>query len=371
MTLSFSADDLYLHRKVTEIKCPADATVAACTVRSVDRVNDCYRTSIWSVPLADGEPFQLTRGGGDTENSPRWSPDGKTLAFISNRSGSCQICTMPRTGGEAAQVGNFEGSVSDFAWFPDGKSLAIVSGVAVDPELRGQRSSEPVVSKACSPEVAWKLPYKSDGVGYLLGREVRLFRLDLATGEQVQLGEGHYDVLGFDVSEDGKCIAYSRTRGGRFAHCTELWCCDADGGNHRPLVQDLATVATPVWSPDGQWIVFTGARAEGEGQTTLWLHEVCSGRTSLFSTDAIEVAAGASPQWTADGQAVVFNQAFRGRHRIVRADLRNRTLQTLVAGDRQFGAFDCNGERLVYCIESPPSLARFGCANLVKRANVD
>jgi dipeptidyl aminopeptidase/acylaminoacyl peptidase len=353
MKTAFTVDDLYLHLKATEIDCAPDGSVAACTFRSVDRDNDQYQFAIWSVPLDGGAPIQLTKGSGNTDNTPRWSPDGATLGFISNRSGGLQIYTLARNGGEASQVGNFGGGVSDFMWFPDGKAMVVASGVAVDPELRGGRAAGAAAQKACSPEIAWKLPYKSDGVGYLLGREVRLFRLDLATGEQRQLSDGAFDVLGFDVSPDGRHIAYSRTRAGRFAHCTELWTCDAQGNDHRPLVQHLATVATPVWSPDGRWILFTGAAKEGEGETTLWLHEVATGRTALFGDEAIEVAAGCTPHWSSDGQAIVFSQAYRGRHRIVVGKLKDRTLTTLVAGDRQFGAFACSGERLVYTVESP------------------
>jgi dipeptidyl aminopeptidase/acylaminoacyl peptidase len=353
MKTAFTVDDLYLHVKATEIDCTPDGSLAACTLRSVDRDNDQYQFAIWSVPLDGAAPMQLTKGSGNTDNTPRWSPDGATLGFISNRSGGLQIYRLARNGGEASQTGNFAGGVSDFMWFPDGQSMVVASGVAVDPELRGGRAGGDAVQKACSPEIAWKLPYKSDGVGYLLGREVRLFRLDLATGEQRQLTDGAYDVLGFDVSPDGGHIAYSRTRAGRFAHCTELWTCDGQGNNHRPLVQHLATVATPVWSPDGRWILFTGAAQEGEGETTLWLHEVATGRTALFGDEAIEVAAGCTPHWTSDGQRIVFSQAYRGRHRVVVGKMEDRTLTTLVAGDRQFGAFACSGERLVYSVESP------------------
>lgn len=353
MRTPFTVDDLYNHIKATEIDFAPDGTVVACTFRSVDRDKDDYIYAIWSVPLDGRPPIQLTRGSAGTDNHPHWSPDGTSLGFISNRTGSFQIHTLPRNGGEATQVSSFAGGVSDFAWAPDGKSIVATSGVVVDADLRGARSTEAPRQNACAAEVAWKLPYKSDGVGYLLGREVRLFRLDLATGNQVQLTNGAFDVLGFDVAPDGQHITYSRTREGRFAHCTELWVCDAEGNNHRPLVQHLSTVASPVWSPDGQWIVFAGAEKEGEGQTTLWLHEVATGETTLFGSDSIEVAAGALPHWTEDGRAILFCEARRGRHRIVSATLKDRSLKTLVAGDRQFGAYTCWKDRLVYSVESP------------------
>lgn len=353
MPQPFTPDDLYLHRKATDIAIAPDGREAACTVRSVDRENDQYTFAIWRVPLDGGAPVPFTHGGGTTDNSPRWSPDGATLAFISDRTGSAQIHTIARDGGEAAAVAPFAGGASDFRWFPDGQSLAVVSGVAVDPDLRGARPQGPAPTRRCAPEVAWKLPYKSDGIGYLLAREIRLFRLDLGTGEQVQLTDGAFDVLGFEVAPDGGSVAYSRTRDGRFAHCSELWICDADGGGHRPLVQHLATVATPVWSPDGRWIAFTGAEKEGDGQSTLWLYEVATQQCSLFGDDGLEVAAGMTPHWTADSQAIVFVEAHRGRHRVVRGALADRTVVPLVGGDRQFGAFAHRDGHCVYTVDSP------------------
>jgi dipeptidyl aminopeptidase/acylaminoacyl peptidase len=349
----FTVDDLYLHLRVTELDCAPDGSEIAATVRSVNREENKYQFGIWSFAL-DGRPaLQLTQGTGGTDNTPHWSPDGNTLAFVSDRNGSPQVHTLARRGGEAVQVGNFGGGVSDLRWFPDGKSILVASGVSVDPDLRGDRPESPPANKTCAPEVAWKLPYKSDGVGYLLQREVRLFWLDVASGRQYQLTDGAFDVLGFDVSPDGKRIAYSRTRAGRFAHCTQLWLCDADGSGHRRLVEDLATVATPVWSPDGRYIAFTGARKEGEGQTTLWLYDCEAGSHELFSDEGLELAAAAAPQWNSDGTGLVFCQAWRGRHRLVRADLRTRAIETVVAGDRQFGVFGCSGDRFIYSVDSP------------------
>jgi dipeptidyl aminopeptidase/acylaminoacyl peptidase len=353
MRIPFTVDDLYLHIKATELDFAPDGMEVACTFRSVDRNKDDYQYAVWSVPLDGRPPVQLTNGSRDTDNSPQWTPDGTSLAFVSNRSGTTQIHTLARSGGEASQIGNFDGGVSDFAWSPDGRSMAVASGVTVDADLRGERSTSKPEKKTCSVEVAWKLPYKSNGVGYMLGREIHLFWLDVSTGNQVQLTDGAFDVESFDVSPDGQRIAYSRTRDGRFAHCTDLWVCDIQGKEHHALVQHLATVATPVWSPDGQWIAFTGAAQEGEGPTTLWLHEVATGQTALFSDDSIEVAAGTAPHWTEDSQGIVFSQAHRGRHRIVAGSLKDRSLRTLVAGDRQFGAFDCCKDQLVYSVESP------------------
>src|SRR5690606_4082383 len=120
--------------------------------------------------------------------------------------------------------------VSDLRWAADGRSLLLAVAVPVDPDWRGDRPQGRQPRQAgAQPEVAWKLPYKSDGMGFMLAREIHMFRLDVASGEHRQLTDGAFDVLGFCASPDGTQLAYARTRSGRFGHRTDLWLADAEG----------------------------------------------------------------------------------------------------------------------------------------------
>ncbi|HEY1231446.1 MAG TPA: S9 family peptidase, partial [Ramlibacter sp.] len=178
MSRPFTPDDLNLHRKVTALDCVPGVPIAAACVRSVDTGEDRYTSAIWLVPLAGGEPRQMTQGPW-LDRSPRWSPDGQQLAFVSPRSGSVQAHLLRADGGEARPCGQLEGGVSDLRWNAVGASLLVTSAVAVDPDLHGRPGVPPTERGAKTPEVAWKLPYKSDGIGYLLAREIHLFRLDV------------------------------------------------------------------------------------------------------------------------------------------------------------------------------------------------
>jgi dipeptidyl aminopeptidase/acylaminoacyl peptidase len=125
----------------------------------------------------------------------------------------------PADGSSAEQVGRFSESVMNLRWTPDGRGMIVTSAVKVDPDMRGQRSSRPPPTrKVGAPEVAWRLPYKEDGVGYLLQREIHLFALDVTSGQARQLTNGPFDVFGFDVSADGRHVAYTRGGEGRSAH---------------------------------------------------------------------------------------------------------------------------------------------------------
>lgn len=219
-TQPFSVPDLFLNHHVTEIQC--SAATAACTVKSVDAEQDQHVSCIWTFALDGSAARQLTRGPGQ-DSAPRWSPDGTQLAFISTRTGTSQVFVIDPAGGEARQVGAFPQGISDLRWFPSGTALLVCAAVEVDPDLRGARAlGRKPTQKKCRPELAWRLPYKEDGVGFLLQREFHLFRLALDCGERSQLTDGAFDVLAFDVSADGSQIAYARTREGRFAHCNDL-----------------------------------------------------------------------------------------------------------------------------------------------------
>jgi dipeptidyl aminopeptidase/acylaminoacyl peptidase len=225
----------------------------------------------------------------------------------------------------------------------------------VDPDRRGGRGGPPPQRKGPQPEVCWRLPYKMDGLGYTLKREIHLFEADIVSGESRQLSDGAFDVMGCDPSPDGGHIAYSRTREGRFAHRTDLWVCDSDGSGHRRLTDTLATVMPPVWSPDGSHIAFAGAEKEGDGRSLLWILEFASGNLSLARPEGEELEVGdpASLHWADDGGSLVLVRANRGRHEVVSIGVPGNELRVLVDGDRQFGAFGAAGEHFFFSVESP------------------
>jgi dipeptidyl aminopeptidase/acylaminoacyl peptidase len=350
----FQADDLYLHRKPLESHCVAGLDLAACTVRQVDRESNGYLSRIWVFPCDGSEPRQITQGPGSSDSSPRWSPDGRRLAFISDRAGGAsQAYVLEREGGEARQVTHFEQSVSSPRWHPDGRRLIVAVAMSVDPERRGARASAPPAARGNdAPEIAWRLPYKEDGLGYLLAREIHLWSVDTWTGERSRLSNGAFDVLAHDVSPDGRHIAYTRSREGRFAHASDLWICNVDGTRHERCTFGHAIVMQPSWSPDGRWIAFTGALEDGDAEPRLWLHDRETRDTRVLGD--VDVADPMSLTWLDGGRALLFVRAHQGCHQVVRMDVPNgRSPEVLVAGERQLGAFGCSGDRLVFSPECP------------------
>ena len=348
----FEVDDLYRHLVITEIQCSPTEEHAVGVVRSVDRANNTYQFKLWRFPLDGTAPAQLTFGPG-SDQSPCWSPDGKQLAFVSNRRGFAQIHVLEMGGGEARAVGELPGTPSGLCWTPDGLSLIATVATPTDPDLRGARSSEPQAPRGeDAPEVVWKLPYKSDGIGYLLAREIHLFRVDVASGAAQQLTDGPFDVLAHSVSADGGRIAYVRTREGRFAHEAEIWAGPATGiTGHQCLVNTHAHAMHPVWSPSGRYLAFTGSVLAGDAEVRLWLLDTTTGKTRQLG--AVEVALPESVHWVGDDEdGVVFVRAHRGRHHIARMALDGQ-LHPLLERDQQLGAFSWTRQHFAMAVHHP------------------
>ncbi|RYY57701.1 MAG: S9 family peptidase, partial [Comamonadaceae bacterium] len=204
----FEIQDLRLHRKIVAVDLVSAATAVAAAVREVDGDNDGYVSSLWLFPLDGGEARRLTHGPAQ-DSSPRWSPDAGTLAFLRAAGGSTRVHLLPVQGGEAAACGDLPGAPSSVRWTPDGRKLLVTASVPAHADrLQPPTEGGPAPKASSAPEVAWRLPYKSDGIGYLLARAIHLFELDPATGAHRQLTHGSYDVYGAAPSPDGRRIAY-------------------------------------------------------------------------------------------------------------------------------------------------------------------
>ncbi len=351
LSLSLSKTSTAIGR-VSELVAHPHGREVACTVRQVDRENDGYVSSIWSVPLDGSGPLQLTRGP-SLDRNPRWSPDGSTLAFLSSRAGTAQVHLLPAEGGEARSLGQLPGAVSDLRWLPDGKGLVVAAAVPVDPDWRGERPQGRAPGSA-GPRPRWRGSCRTRATAWATRwREIHLFALDIAGGEHRQLTDGPFDALAFGVAPDGRTLAYVRTRTGRTAHRADLWTCAIDGAGARQVTQDFATVMGPVWSPDGRWIAFTATLEEGDADSYLALLEVATGRVRRIGGPEMLVADPQAVYWEPDARAVLCARSLRGRHQVVRVPVAGDTVEALCARDQQLGGFAPCGDQLVVAVVHP------------------
>jgi len=123
-------DDLIRMHRISDAQVSPDGKWVAYTVATPDMEANRNASNLWMVATAGGEALQLTQSGHDT--SPVWSPDGKTIAFLSSRGGTSQVYLLSMDGGEAKQFTHLSTGADFVKWSPDGKTIAFTSSVYPD-----------------------------------------------------------------------------------------------------------------------------------------------------------------------------------------------------------------------------------------------
>jgi len=185
-----TVDDLFQIREVSDPQLSPDAQSVAYTVKTLLLKEDRPEERVWSVPTAGGDAIPMTAEGVSSSH-PRWSPNGKYLAFLSARNeGKTQVWLLNRSGGEAHRVTDTPQDVDNFVWSPDSARLVLILRDPSEEELAAAKTKDKEKEdtddkdkkpKTKKPWVIDRLQFKTDEVGYLDRRRAHLYVLDLAT----------------------------------------------------------------------------------------------------------------------------------------------------------------------------------------------
>ena len=271
-------DDYFRIQAVHDPQLSLDAKWVAYAVDTATLKTDKNETRIWMVPTSGGDSIPLTADG-VTSTHPRWSPDGKFLAFLSARhDGKTQVWLLNRLGGDAEQLTHTIQDVDDFAWSPDSRRLVLIlkdptsdelhapkdkSSSAANSPAAGDSQSDDKEKKSTKPWVIDRLQFNLDTVGYLDRRRTHLYIFDLDKKSLTQITSGDYDDSEPAWSPDSRLLAFTSNRSTPDPDATynsDIWTVDAsntDKGAHLTQVTTNPGADTsPTWSPDGQSIAY-------------------------------------------------------------------------------------------------------------------
>jgi len=359
MPRRMTPEDLLLLELAGDPQLSPDGRRLAFTVSSSNQKTNETRDQIFMVEAAaGGQPAPFT-GGKKSDRSPRWSPDGTRLAFLSDRSGKPQIWLIEAFGGEARQLTRFrDGVMSPPVWSPDGTRIAFTGEVG--PEgvpLEGDDEDESDLYKKYTKGVRriTRIHYKLDGVGFLEpDRHEHIFVITVAEElpKATQVTRGPWGHRSPAWSPDSRLLAVVATRREEDDYqplLVDVWVVDTAAPDTEPWSVTPGTyeLSSPVWSPDGNQIAFLGHPWEslrGYSSTHVYvvnrdgnhLRQVDRGWDHTFGACVIYDAPAPGDnqlRWTPDGTALISLGAEQGRQQVYAVDVESGSVTSLTLGD--------------------------------------
>jgi dipeptidyl aminopeptidase/acylaminoacyl peptidase len=374
-------EDLYELRVPTDLALSPDGRSVVFVVKIAAPGVDGYRSALWIAPTDGSAAARQLTVGSRNDTAPRWSPDGRMLAFLSDRAsvlqaggggskpgkaeapkeGGTQVWLLPfADGGEARQLTDLPRDVEGLDWSPDGKRLVVVSGArSAEPEKKPDRA--PNDPPAPDTRLIDTLQYQFNGTGFVHDKFSRLWLIEVASGDADLLTRGDHHDRDPRWSPDGRQIAFvsDRHRNADLGWRTDIYLATVGSKAVRQLSPGRGRQAwgAAEWSPDGKWVAAIGTRDWTKGvldQASVWRFRVRDGQAeNLLEGSDLEAAAGMNSDllggaalrvhWMADGRWIVFGAPVEGSVELWRVEVEGRRIERLTSGRHVLGRQDLVG----------------------------
>lgn len=354
-----TADDINAVREVSDPQLSPDGQWVAYAVRTADPVKDKGRSHLWMSSWDGKQSVQLTYSD-DREHSPRWSPDGKYIGFLTARGEDDppeQVWLLDRQGGEAKPLTGFNGDVVDFRWSPDGKKLALI---VADEDPRKQHGADK--DKTPPPIVIDRYYFKEDGNGYLGTQRQHLYVFDVASRKADNLTPDRFDESMPSWSPDGSRIAFYSNRNDDPDRSNEfgLYTIEPRSGASPQLVTkfqgdagDSSWMTPPSWRPDGRELAFVTA-----GDPKLIFYSVhnlavvsATGGAARIVTKALDRNV-IEPKWSTDGKSIYFLLEDDLNQVLARMNVGSGKIDRLLDGRRESSDYDLGSKGRIALLDS-------------------